>query len=133
MTNRMHSSPKDTCETSGSATGRRKSYRHRKKRQANSELPGEPFLKAADYRNTVENVAGPAKRAEYKRMNHDHIAEFIAPLRSAAWTYAIIGIFGMVLASAGLAGMTAYSVVRGVVRLVFAWPLALARETWSGW
>jgi predicted permease len=43
---------------------------------------------------------------------NEHVADFIAPLRSAAWTYGIIGIFGMVLASVGLAGMTAYSVVQ---------------------
>ena len=43
---------------------------------------------------------------------NEHIADFIAPLRSAAWTYGIIGVFGMVLASVGLAGMTAYSVVQ---------------------
>jgi predicted permease len=46
------------------------------------------------------------------RSMHDHIADFISPLRSAAWTYGIMGIFGMVLASVGLAGMTAYSVVQ---------------------
>jgi predicted permease len=46
------------------------------------------------------------------RSMNDHIADFIAPLRSAAWTYGVIGIFGMVLASVGLAGMTAYSVVQ---------------------
>jgi ABC-type antimicrobial peptide transport system permease subunit len=43
---------------------------------------------------------------------NEHIADFIAPLRSAAWTYGIIGVFGMVLASVGLAGITAYSVVQ---------------------
>jgi predicted permease len=46
------------------------------------------------------------------RSMNDHIADFIAPLRSAAWTYGLIGIFGMILASVGLAGMTAYSVVQ---------------------
>jgi len=46
------------------------------------------------------------------RSMNEHIADFIAPLRSAAWTYGIIGIFGVVLASVGLAGMTAYSVVQ---------------------
>lgn len=46
------------------------------------------------------------------RSMNEHIADFIAPLRSAAWTYGIIGIFGIVLASVGLAGMTAYSVVQ---------------------
>ena len=48
----------------------------------------------------------------HARSMNEHIADFIAPLRSAAWTYGIIGIFGMVLASVGLAGMTAYSVVQ---------------------
>ena len=43
---------------------------------------------------------------------NEHIADFIGPLRSAAWTYGIIGVFGMVLASVGLAGITAYSVVQ---------------------
>ena len=46
------------------------------------------------------------------RSMNEHIADFIAPMRSAAWTYGIIGIFGMVLASVGLAGMTAYAVVQ---------------------
>jgi predicted permease len=46
------------------------------------------------------------------RSMNEHITDFIAPLRSAGWTYGIIGIFGMVLASVGLAGMTAYSVVQ---------------------
>jgi predicted permease len=40
----------------------------------------------------------------------DHIDEFMSPLRSAAWTYGAVGIFGLVLAAVGLAGMTAYSV-----------------------
>jgi len=46
------------------------------------------------------------------RSMNEHIADFVAPLRSAAWTYGIIGVFGLVLASVGLAGMTAYSVVQ---------------------
>jgi putative ABC transport system permease protein len=40
------------------------------------------------------------------------IAEFMAPLQIAAWTYGLIGVFGIVLASVGLAGVTAYSVAR---------------------
>jgi predicted permease len=39
-----------------------------------------------------------------------HIDEFMSPLRAASWTYGTIGIFGLVLAAVGLAGMTAYSV-----------------------
>jgi hypothetical protein len=57
MTDRMRSSPKDTSETRGSATGRSKSYRHRQNSQANSRRKSTTFLKAAEYRNTVENLA----------------------------------------------------------------------------
>jgi predicted permease len=39
-----------------------------------------------------------------------HIDDFMSPLRAASWTYGVIGIFGLVLAAVGLAGMTAYSV-----------------------
>ena len=40
------------------------------------------------------------------------VEEFMAPLRSAGWTYGVIGIFGLILASVGLAGVTAYSVAQ---------------------
>lgn len=43
----------------GSATGRSKSYLDRKNSQANSQLQVETFLKAADYRNTGENLPDP--------------------------------------------------------------------------
>lgn len=62
-------------------------------------------------RHEISAVDANAVPLEARSMN-EHIADFIAPLRSAAWTYGIIGIFGMVLASVGLAGMTAYSVVQ---------------------
>ncbi len=42
----------------------------------------------------------------------EHIAEFMAPLRIAAWTYGFIGVFGLILAAVGLAGVTAYSVTQ---------------------
>ncbi len=42
------------------------------------------------------------------------ITDFMSPLRSAAWTYGLIGVFGLVLAAVGLAGMTAYSVAQRV-------------------
>ena len=42
----------------------------------------------------------------------EQIDRFTAPLRTASWTYALIGIFGLLLASIGLAGMTAYSVTQ---------------------
>jgi hypothetical protein len=43
---------------------------------------------------------------------YEHIEQFMSPLRAAAWTYGVIGFFGLVLASVGLAGMTAYSVTQ---------------------
>jgi predicted permease len=42
----------------------------------------------------------------------DQIDELMFPVRAALWAYAAIGIFGLVLASVGLAGVTAYSVSR---------------------
>jgi predicted permease len=42
----------------------------------------------------------------------EHIQQFMSPLRTAAWTYAAVGFFGLILASVGLAGMTAYSVTQ---------------------
>ncbi|HKW99075.1 MAG TPA: ABC transporter permease [Bryobacteraceae bacterium] len=44
------------------------------------------------------------------RSMSEQIAQFMSALRAASWTYAVIGIFGLVLASVGLAGVTAYSV-----------------------
>jgi predicted permease len=46
------------------------------------------------------------------RSMEEQIREFMSPLRAAAWTYALLGIFGLVLASVGLAGVTAYSVAQ---------------------
>jgi predicted permease len=40
----------------------------------------------------------------------EHIAQFMSALKSATWTYGLMGAFGLILASVGLAGMTAYSV-----------------------
>lgn len=38
------------------------------------------------------------------------IDEFMSPLRAASWSYGLIGVFGLILASVGLAGVTAYAV-----------------------
>jgi putative ABC transport system permease protein len=46
------------------------------------------------------------------RSMEEQIREFMSPLRAAAWTYGLIGIFGLVLAAVGLAGVTAYSVAQ---------------------
>jgi putative ABC transport system permease protein len=71
--------------------------------------PGNNILELL--RREVSALDANAVLFDVRSMN-EHIADFIAPLRSAAWTYGTIGIFGMVLASVGLAGMTAYSVVQ---------------------
>ena len=42
----------------------------------------------------------------------EHIAQFMGALTGASWTYGLLGFFGLVLASVGLAGMTAYAVAR---------------------
>jgi macrolide transport system ATP-binding/permease protein len=46
------------------------------------------------------------------RSMRQQIEQFMSPLRLAAWTYGFIGVFGLILASVGLAGVTAYSVTQ---------------------
>ena len=48
----------------------------------------------------------------HPRSMTEQIDEFMAPVRVALWTCGCIGIFGLVLASVGLAGVTAYSVTQ---------------------
>lgn len=42
----------------------------------------------------------------------EQIAQFMLALKGASWTYGLIGLFGLVLASVGVAGVTAYSVAQ---------------------
>jgi ABC-type antimicrobial peptide transport system permease subunit len=42
----------------------------------------------------------------------EQVAQFVSPLRTAAWSYYCLGIFGLILACVGLAGVTAYSVTQ---------------------
>lgn len=46
------------------------------------------------------------------RSMSEHISQFMSPLRAASWTYGVIGVFGLILASVGLAGVTAYAVTQ---------------------
>lgn len=46
------------------------------------------------------------------RSMNEQIHQFMSPLRAAAWTYGLIGIFGLVLVAVGIAGVTAYSVAQ---------------------
>jgi ABC-type antimicrobial peptide transport system permease subunit len=42
----------------------------------------------------------------------EHIGQFMSALKAASWTYGCMGFFGVVLASVGLAGVTAHSVAK---------------------
>jgi hypothetical protein len=42
----------------------------------------------------------------------EHIAQFMSTLTAASWTYGLMGFFGLVLASVGLAGVTAHTVAK---------------------
>jgi predicted permease len=42
----------------------------------------------------------------------EHIAQFMSTLSAASWTYGLMGLVGLILASVGLAGVTAHSVAK---------------------
>jgi predicted permease len=42
----------------------------------------------------------------------EQIDQMMYPIRASIWTYGCVGVFGLILASVGLAGMTAYSVAQ---------------------
>jgi predicted permease len=42
----------------------------------------------------------------------EQIGQFMSALKAASWTYGLIGVFGLILASVGLAGVTAYTVTQ---------------------
>ena len=42
----------------------------------------------------------------------EQIDQMMYPIRAATWTYGVIGVFGLILASVGLAGLTPYSVAQ---------------------
>jgi len=42
----------------------------------------------------------------------EQIAQFMSALKGASWTYGLMGVCGLILASVGLAGVTAYSVAQ---------------------
>jgi putative ABC transport system permease protein len=42
----------------------------------------------------------------------EQIDQMMYPIRASIWTYGCIGVFGLILASVGLAGMTAYAVAQ---------------------
>ena len=54
----------------------------------------------------------PSVTPFHARSMAEQIAEFMQSLRSAAWTWNLLGAFGMILAASGLAGVTAYGVMR---------------------
>jgi predicted permease len=72
-------------------------------------VPGTEGVEAV--RREIAAVDADIKPFNVRTMD-DHIDQFMAPLRSASWTYRTIGIFGLLLSAVGLAGMTAYSVAQ---------------------
>ncbi|MGD1097331.1 MAG: ABC transporter permease [Bryobacteraceae bacterium] len=71
--------------------------------------PGADVLSAA--RREISAIDPGITPFDARSMN-DQIDQFMAPLRIGAWTYAVIGIFGLALVSVGLAGVTAYAVAQ---------------------
>lgn len=72
-------------------------------------VPGASVLN--DVRREVESL-DPKVTPFNAHSMPEQVEQFISPLRGAAWTYGILGLFGLILASVGLAGVTAYSVAQ---------------------
>ena len=72
-------------------------------------VPGTDALSAVE--RQIAALSGTVSPFNAMSMQ-EHIQQFMSPLRAAAWTYAAVGFFGLILASVGLAGMTAYSVTQ---------------------
>lgn len=70
-------------------------------------VPGTDALSAIE--RQITELSGTVSPFNAMSMQ-EHVQQFMSPLRTAAWTYAAVGFFGLILASVGLAGMTAYSV-----------------------
>jgi hypothetical protein len=69
--------------------------------------PGADPTKAVE--NEIASLSARVTPFNVMSMNA-HVEQFMSPLKMAARTYGAIGIFGLVLACIGLAGMSAYSV-----------------------
>jgi predicted permease len=71
--------------------------------------PGTDALGAV--RREIATIDDPVTPFNLRSMRQQ-IEQFMSPLRLATWTYGLIGVFGLILASVGLAGVTAYSVTQ---------------------
>lgn len=71
---------------------------------------GTPGANPADaVQNEIARLSPSVTPFNVMSMN-EHVNQFMSPLKMAAWTYGTIGVFGLLLACVGLAGMSAYSV-----------------------
>ena len=71
--------------------------------------PGTDVLR--DVRREVTAIDDGLTLFNGRSMN-EQIEQFTGALKAPAWTYRLIGIFGLILAAVGLAGVTAYSVAQ---------------------
>jgi ABC-type antimicrobial peptide transport system permease subunit len=71
--------------------------------------PGMDVMTAVEREIAATDPAVTVFRA---RSMTEEIAQFMSSLRSAAWTWNTLGLFGLALAAAGLAGVTAYAVAQ---------------------
>lgn len=69
--------------------------------------PGADVL--AEVRREISTIDAKVTPFNARRMDAQ-IDQFMAPLRIAVWTYGLVGVFGVVLACVGIAGVTGYSV-----------------------
>jgi predicted permease len=72
-------------------------------------VPGADVISAV--RREVSAMAANLTPFNARSMT-EQIAQFMSALKAASWTYGLIGVFGLILASVGLAGMTAYTVTQ---------------------
>jgi putative ABC transport system permease protein len=72
-------------------------------------LPGADVIRAV--RNEVAAMNASVTPFNARSML-EQIAQFMLALKAASWTDAMIGVFGLILASVGLAGVTAYAVAQ---------------------
>ncbi|MGA2144471.1 MAG: ADOP family duplicated permease [Bryobacteraceae bacterium] len=71
--------------------------------------PGVDVIRAVE---REVSAMDPAINAFNARSMAEHIDQYMSALKGASWTYGMMGLFGLVLAVVGVAGVTAYAVAQ---------------------